>query len=83
MIRSKNKTYTLRLEMVKHAKTHGIRPAMRAFACSRNTVRLWLRRFQAEAREARTAPPGSPAGAGPWRASSVNEFFFPLSPFLS
>ncbi|MBD3348104.1 MAG: helix-turn-helix domain-containing protein, partial [Candidatus Eisenbacteria bacterium] len=46
MIRSKNPTYDLRVKMVKHAVEHGIRDAARAFQCSRNTVRKWLRRYR-------------------------------------
>ncbi|MDR2674841.1 MAG: helix-turn-helix domain-containing protein, partial [Opitutaceae bacterium] len=39
--------FSLRHELVRYATAHGIRPAMRQFGCSRNTVRLWLRRWQA------------------------------------
>jgi transposase len=46
MIRSKNHQFALRLEMVFYARRHGIRPAERRFAASRNTVRKWLRRFE-------------------------------------
>ena len=52
MIRSKNHKYSLRLQMVLHARTHGIRAAMRAFGTTRNTVRTWLRRFEAGGRSA-------------------------------
>jgi len=38
--------FALRHELVRHAKTHGVRAAMRRFGCARNTVRLWLRRWQ-------------------------------------
>ena len=38
--------FSLRHELVRHAKTHGVRAAMRRFGCARNTVRLWLRRWQ-------------------------------------
>jgi transposase len=42
---SKHK-YALRLAMVKYARTHGIRAASRHYDCSRNTIRLWLRRYE-------------------------------------
>ena len=45
MTQSKNHSFDARLKLVKHARAHGIRDAMRAFACARNTVRKWLRRF--------------------------------------
>jgi transposase len=38
--------YCLRHELVRYATAHGVRPAMRQFGCARNTVRLWLRRWQ-------------------------------------
>ncbi|MGQ9634507.1 MAG: helix-turn-helix domain-containing protein [Bryobacteraceae bacterium] len=38
----------LRCRMVQTARQHGIRPAARAFRCSRNTVRKWLRHFLAQ-----------------------------------
>ena len=37
--------FGLRRELVIYAQAHGIRAAGRRFGCSRNTVRLWLRRF--------------------------------------
>lgn len=46
MIRSQNHKFDLRLRLVRHARTHGIRAAARAFGCARNTVRTWLRRFE-------------------------------------
>jgi transposase len=48
MIRSKDHSYDLRKLMVRVAKARGIRAATREFATSRNTVRTWLRRFEAE-----------------------------------
>lgn len=48
MIRARDKQYFLRLEVCKYARTHGIRAAARQFDCSRNTVRLWVRRYEAE-----------------------------------
>jgi len=39
--------FELRLELVRYAQEHGIREAARAFRASRNTVRLWLRRYEA------------------------------------
>ena len=46
MIGSKDHKFDLRLKLVRHARTHGIRAAARAFDCARNTVRTWLRRFE-------------------------------------
>jgi len=46
MIRSKNHKYDYRLRLVQFAQQHGVKPAARAFRCSRNTVRLWLRRYE-------------------------------------
>jgi transposase len=43
--------YGVRLAMVKYARTYGIRAAARHYGCSRNTVRTWLRRFQADDRD--------------------------------
>lgn len=45
MIRAHDHKFDLRLRMALHARTHGIRDAARQFRCARNTVRLWLRRF--------------------------------------
>jgi len=45
MIRSHDHKYQCRLELVLHAHSQGIHAASRAFRCSRNTVRLWYRRF--------------------------------------
>ena len=39
--------FALRHELVRYAKTHGVRAAMRRYECARNTVRLWLRRWEA------------------------------------
>jgi transposase len=40
--------FEFRLELVRYALEHGVREAARAFRCSRNTVRLWVRRYGAE-----------------------------------
>jgi transposase len=48
MIRSKEHKFDLRVHLVRYAMEEGIRAAQRAFRCSRNTVRTWLRRFYAE-----------------------------------
>ena len=48
MIRSKNHVFDLRLHLVRHCYEHGIRAAARHFGCSRNTVRLWKRRYEAQ-----------------------------------
>ena len=44
MLRSKDHIFDLRLRMVQHASKHGIRATAKAFRCSRNTVRKWVRR---------------------------------------
>ena len=46
--KKKESRWQLRLEMVRYAQRRGIREAMRAFRCSRNTVRTWKRRYEAE-----------------------------------
>ena len=38
--------FALRHELVRYAKTHGIRAAMRRYECARQTVRTWLRRWE-------------------------------------
>jgi transposase len=48
MIRSADHKQTVRRELVRFAQKHGIKPAARHFACSRNTVRKWLRRSEAQ-----------------------------------
>ena len=45
MIGAKDHKYEIRLKMVFYARNEGIWAAARHFGCSRNTVRLWLRRF--------------------------------------
>jgi len=52
MARAENHKYFLRLQMVLHARTHGIRAAARTFQCSRNTVRTWSRRYEHGGRSA-------------------------------
>ena len=47
-----NKKYSLRLSMVQHAKTHGIRLAAKAFGSTPKTVRRWLTRFDRHGRSA-------------------------------
>ncbi len=42
----KGERYILRQRLVSYAREHGIRAAMRAFGCSRKTVRKWVRRFK-------------------------------------
>ena len=48
MTRSQDHSFDLRFHLVQHALQHGIRPAAEAFRTSRNTVRKWLRRYQAD-----------------------------------
>ena len=47
MIRADDPDFALRHQLVTHARAHGLKPAARRFACARNTVRKWLRRFHA------------------------------------
>ena len=58
--KSKESKFQLRLRLVRYAQKKGIREAARAFGCSRNTVRLWLRRYEADGikglQEKRKAP---------------------------
>ena len=46
IMRKSKDNRVLRLQMVTYAGKHGIKPAMRHFKASRNTVRKWLRRWQ-------------------------------------
>ena len=48
MIYAKSQEYVIRWELISYASNHGIRAASRAFDCSRNTVRKWLRRYDEE-----------------------------------
>jgi transposase-like protein len=45
MRQSKDPKY-IRLEMVRYASEHGVKPTARAFGVSPQTVRKWLRRWQ-------------------------------------
>ena len=77
MIRSKNHRFDLRLCMVKYALGHGIRAAAQAFASSRNSVRLWLRRYQKEGKAGLTdrsrAPHHCPHKTSPAREKKIIE----------
>lgn len=44
----KEKHFTIRKALVQEALAKGIKPTARRFGMSKNTVRLWLRRFQSE-----------------------------------
>jgi transposase len=46
IMRKSKDNRTLRYQMVTYAEKHGIKPAMRHFKASRNTVRKWIRRWQ-------------------------------------
>ena len=46
--KDKDARFEFRLRLVRHAQEHGIRDAARTFRCERNTVREWLRRYEAE-----------------------------------
>jgi transposase-like protein len=45
---SQDPKFAVRYQMVMSALSKGICPTMRDFQCSRNTVRLWVRRYQQE-----------------------------------
>jgi len=45
--RMKCERFILRQRLVSYARSKGLKAAMRAFACSRNTVRKWIRRVKA------------------------------------
>lgn len=49
MVRGKDKAFvfSVRMALVREALEHGIKPTMRLFGVSRNTVRLWLHRYEA------------------------------------
>lgn len=46
--KSKESRFQLRIELVRYAQREGLREAARVFRCSRNTVRLWVRRYEVE-----------------------------------
>jgi len=77
MIRAKDNKYFLRLEICKFARTSGIRAAARHFACARNTVRLWLRRFEQQGpaglKELSRAPKTCPHKTSPHHEKKVLE----------
>jgi transposase len=63
MRQSKDPKY-LRLEMVRYAKEHGIKPAAREFSTTPKTVRKWLRRWDEktfDSLEAQSRAPKNPA----------------------
>ena len=46
LYRMKADRYLLRQKLVAYARQHGVKATARAFGCSRNTVRCWLRRYR-------------------------------------
>jgi transposase len=46
--KDKESRFQHRLRLVRHAQAYGIRATVRAFRCERNTVRKWLRQYEAE-----------------------------------
>jgi transposase len=52
MIRAQDHKFSLRLQMVLHAQSHGVGPAVRAFGSTLKTVRRWLERFREGGRAA-------------------------------
>lgn len=75
MVRSKDYIFDLRLRMVQHASKHGIRATARAFKCSRNTVRKWIRRRRSEGlrglRDKSRAPHSCPHKTSPEAEKSI------------
>ena len=45
---SKDKHFTIRKQIVQEALEKGVKPTARKFDMSKNTVKLWMRRFQSE-----------------------------------
>jgi len=85
MMRAKDKKYCIRLEMVKCARTQGVRPAMARFACARNTVRLWLKRFEeggpSNLHDRSRAPKSCPHKTSPYDERKVLETRRQIPPF--
>jgi transposase len=47
-MKTKANAFDLRLRVVQHARTHGVKPAARHFQTTPKTVRKWLRRYRQE-----------------------------------
>ena len=77
MIRSKDHKFSLRLQMVLHGRTHGIRAAARAFATTPKTVRRWLERFneagRSGLRDRSRAPHSCPHKTSAYREKRILE----------
>jgi len=75
LILSKTPKHLMRERLVQYALQHGIRRAARVFGCSRNTVRKWLRRHQAEGdvQERSRRPKRSPRQLAPHLEALVAE----------
>ncbi len=75
--KTKQSKFQLRVALVRYAQKEGIREAARAFVCSRNTVRLWLRRYGAEGlsglKERSRAPKRIPHKTSPYHEGKVIE----------
>jgi len=84
-MRAKDKKYFIRLEMAKFARTHGVRPAMVRFACARNTVRLWVKRFKeggpSNLHDRSRAPKSCPHKTSPQEERKVLEARRQIPPF--
>jgi transposase len=72
MVRAKDKCFDIRLAMAKKARTQGIRKAAREFGVSRNTIRLWLRRYEKGGPSALKEKSRAPKSC-PHKTSSVQE----------
>jgi transposase-like protein len=87
---SQDPKFAVRYQMVMSALSKGIRPTMRDFRCSRNTVRLWLRRYQEQglagleerSRAPHHIPPQNPARgrAAGRRGSRRHPLLWPPAP---
>ena len=62
--RNKKEQVAIRLSMVRYAQKFGIKAAAREFGCSKNTVKTWKRRYEAQGAGARAKE------EDPWRGAS-------------
>ena len=48
--RSKAEQESIRLQIVRYAQKHGVKATQRKFGCSKNTIKEWKKRYEAEGR---------------------------------
>lgn len=60
MLKEFKEPENLRVRLVLYAREHGIKAAARHFACDRNTVRLWLGRYDGKKASLRDASKARP-----------------------